>query len=754
MIGTAMMLIGANSRIVAESVKERLEEVGKSLPFGIIAKPVLSRTTLIDTTIHTVVTNLAKQAALVIAVLFFFLGNLRAALITACVIPLAMLMTAVGMVQTKISGNLMSLGAIDFGLIVDGAVIIGENVLRKLAEQQRALGRRLNLDERLHEVIEASKEMIQPSVFGQAVIITVYFPILTLAGVEGKMFHPMAMTVIFALIAAFILSLTFVPALIAIMVRKPIREHENIILHKAKELYQPILTQAIKRPYLITGTGLALIIGSFFIFHQLGQEFVPTLDEHNIAVQASRIPSTSLTQATTMQLGVEKAIKNFDEVAFVYSKTGTAEMASDPMPPYASDTFVILKPQKEWAEKGKSKNSLLEAMEDKLKSLPGNVYEFTQPIEMRFNELIAGVRSDVAVKVYGDDFHIMKKTADSIASVLRTVPGASDVTVDKTEGLPTLEIKVNRDAISRYKLNMRQILELIEVAIGGGKAGIILEGDRRFDLLVRLPEDVRKDVAALEKLPVLLPVHEDHKKNHYPYIPLKEIADLKITTGLNQISRENGKRMIVVQTNVRKGSISTFVDHAKAKIETEAKIPPGYWIEWGGQFENLISARERLMVVVPVCFALIFLLLYAAFHSARHALLVFTGVPLALTGGIMALWLRDMPFSISAAVGFIALSGIAVLNGLVLVTYINQLIRNGSSWEEAILHGALTRFRPVAVTALVASLGFLPMALATGAGAEVQKPLATVVIGGLISSTLLTLLLLPALYTLFIPKKA
>lgn len=753
-IGTAMMLIGENSRTVAKAVEEKLKMINGTLPVGVVAKPVLSRTKLIDTTIHTVTMNLAEGALLVIAVLFIFLGNFRAALITALVIPVSMLMTAIGMVQTKISGNLMSLGAIDFGLIVDGAVIIVENCLRRLGDKQHELGRRLHLEERLHEVMQASKEMIQPSVYGQAVIITVYLPILTLSGVEGKMFHPMALTVLFALVSAFILSLTFVPAMVAILVSGRVKEKENFVIHYAKKMYEPILRYVVRVPYLVTGAAMVIIIGSLILFNHLGQEFVPTLDEQDIAVQASRIPSTSLTQATTMQLGVEKAIKKFDEVAFVFSKTGTAEMASDPMPPYASDTFVILKPRHEWSDSRRGKLNLIEAMEDELKKLPGNIYEFTQPIEMRFNELIAGVRSDVAVKIYGDDYHLMKKTADTIAAVLQKVPGAADVAVDKTDGLPTLEIIVNREALSRHHLNVKDVLDVVEVAIGGGKAGVIFEGDRRYDLMVRLPENIRKDIAALGRLPLAITFETSEKgKNTIAQIPLNEVADLKISTGLNQISRENGKRVVIVQSNVRGSDISTFVEEAKRKIHEDVKIPAGYWIEWGGEFENLLSARERLMIVVPVCFILIFILLYTAFHSVRHALLVFTGVPLALTGGIAALWLRDIPFSISAAVGFIALSGIAVLNGLVLVSYINQLIQKGLAWNEAIVSGALTRFRPVAVTALVASLGFLPMALAQGAGAEVQRPLATVVIGGLISSTLLTLVVLPSLYILFFPRK-
>ena len=759
-IGTAMMLIGANSRTVAQAVDQRLKEINASLPKDIQAKPVLDRTKLIDTTIHTVIGNLSEGAGLVMVVLFVMLGNLRAALITALIIPLAMLMTAIGMVQAKISGNLMSLGAIDFGLIVDGAVIIAENCLRKLAEKQSRVKRKLSVEERLQEVMVASKEMIQPSVFGQAVIITVYLPLLTLSGVEGKMFEPMALTVIFALLAAFVLSLTFVPAAIALFVTGKVQERESRLIHGFKLAYAPILNGVLKVPYVIASSAVLILVSSFYLFTHLGQEFIPTLDEQDIAVQASRIPSTSLSQATAMQLGVEKAIQNFDQVAFVYSKTGTAEMASDPMPPYASDTFVMLKPRSQWPDSRLSKLQLIQSMEEALSKLPGNSYEFTQPIEMRFNELIAGVRSDVAVKIYGDDFKVMKKTADAIAAVLYKIPGAADVMVDKIDGLPTLEVNVNRAALSHYNLNMKDVLNVVDIAVGGGKAGIIMQGDRRYDLVVRLPEHLRTDIAALEALPISLPAQQklsrgigDLSVPIYPYIPLREVASLDYNSGLNQISRENGKRMVVVQANVRGSDIASFVKAAKEKINASVKVPAGYWLGWGGEFENLISAKERLVLVVPICFFLIFLLLYTAFRSMRHALLVFTGVPLALTGGIAALWMRDMPFSISAAVGFIALSGIAVLNGLVLVSYINQLVQKGMDKHAAIIEGSLTRLRPVMVTALVASLGFLPMALAQGAGAEVQKPLATVVIGGLISSTFLTLVVLPALYLLFAPRQ-
>ncbi len=754
-VGTALMLIGANSRTVSQAVDEKLKEVNKTLPADIEAKSVLNRTKLVNATIKTVVSNLGEGAILVIAVLFVFLGQFRAALITAMVIPLSMFMTATGMVQSKISGNLMSLGAIDFGLIVDGAVIITENCLRRLTQKQHELERVLELNERLHEILEASKEMIQPTVFGQAIIITVYIPILTLSGVEGKMFHPMAMTVIFALIAAFVLSLTFVPAMIAVFVKGHLKERESKIVEYSRRLYSPILDKTLKFPRRTISLGVIIFCLSLILFSRLGQEFIPTLDERDIAMHAIRIPSTSLTQSTEMQTMVEKALKKFPQVDYVYSKTGTAEMASDPMPPNVSDAFIILKPREEWPEPHLSKIKLIEQIQNKLNKIPGNNYEFTQPIEMRFNELISGVRSDLAVKIYGDNFDIMQRTADDIASILRKIPGSADVKVAQTKGLPVLDVKIDREAASRLGINVSDGLDVLAIAAGGGKAGQIFEGDRRFDILVRLPEAQREDVKALGNLPIPLPLKknsENKVKAHFPYVPLSEIATLKVSEGLNEIRREDGKRFIAVQANVRGRDLGSYVEEAKKRIQDEVKIPDGYWLNWGGQFENLISARQRLFIVVPICLGLIFLLLYTAFNSVRYALLVFSGVPLALTGGIVALWIRDMPFSISAAVGFIALSGIAVLNGLVLITYINQLLAEKDDLNLAIKEGSLTRLRPVLMTALVASLGFVPMALATGTGAEVQKPLATVVIGGLISSTLLTLILLPALYHTFSPS--
>lgn len=756
-VGTALMLIGSNSRTVSQAVDDKLKEINKTLPSDIEAKTVLNRTKLVNATIKTVATNLIEGAILVIAVLFIFLGQFRAALITAMVIPLSMLMTATGMVQSKISGNLMSLGALDFGLIVDGAVIITENCLRRLTERQHKEGRILELKERLHEILEASKEMIQPTVFGQAIIITVYIPIITLSGVEGKMFHPMAMTVIFALISAFILSLTFVPAMIAVFVKGQFKEKENKIVEYSKKVYTPLLEKSIHFPWIPIVSSVLIFFLSILAFLQLGQEFVPTLDEKDIAMHAMRIPSTSLSQSTEMQLMIEDTVKKFPQVAYIYSKTGTAEMASDPMPPNVSDTFIILKPKDQWPDPNLDKAALIDMIQTQVNKIPGHNYEFTQPIEMRFNELISGVRSDLAIKIYGDDFDVMQKSAEEIAGILRKIPGSADVKIAQTKGLPVLDVKIDREAASRLGINVSDALDVLAIAAGGGKAGQIFEGDRRFDILVRLPEAQREDIKALENLPIPLVQQSNANtanasKSHFPYVPLSEIAKLQVSEGLNEIRREDSKRFIAVQSNVRGRDLGSFVEEAKKVIGEKVKIPEGYWIVWGGQFENLMSARQRLFIVIPVCLGLIFLLLYSALDSVRYALLVFTGVPMALTGGILALWLRDMPFSISAAVGFIALSGIAVLNGLVLITCINQLFSSNIKVDEAVKEGSLMRLRPVLMTALVASLGFVPMALATGTGAEVQKPLATVVIGGLISSTILTLVLLPALYILFSPN--
>lgn len=755
-VGTALMLIGANSRTVAEAVDDKLKEIVKSLPPGIEAKTVLNRTKLVDATIRTVQTNLTEGALLVIAVLFLVLGNIRAAMITALVIPISMLMTAIGMVRLGISGNLMSLGALDFGLIVDGAIIITENCLHRLAHRQHEIGRELSLKERLHEVMDASREVTKPIVFGQAIIILVYVPMLTFTGVEGKMFEPMAITVILALVAAFLLSITFVPAMIAIFVKGRVKESEGRMIEKAKAIYLPRLDYALNRPGFTSAIAAGLFVVAMVVFTFLGREFIPTLDEKDIAMHAMRIPSTALSESQEMQFRVEKTISGFKEVAFVFSKTGTAEMAADPMPPNVSDTFIILKPHEEWPDPDLSKAELINRIEEAVKKVPGNNYEFTQPIQMRFNELISGVRSDVAIKLYGDEFAVMEKTAASLLQVLQSVNGAADAKVEQTSGLPFLEIKLDRPAIARYGLNISDVLDVITIAVGGREAGLVFQGDRRFDILVRLPDSLRQDLSVIENLPILLPEEnedEDESKgaphSRPRYLPLREVAQLEMVEGPNQISRENGKRRVVIQANVRGRDIGSFVDDVQAAIDAKVKLPAGYWLEWGGQFKNLQEASDRLMIVVPACFFFIFLLLFAALNSVKQALLVFTGIPLAVVGGIFTLLLLGMPFSISAGVGFIALSGISVLNGLVMVTSINQLVLEGMPQLQAIREGTLNRLRAMIMATVVPSLGYVPMAISTGAGAEVQKPLAVMVIGGLIVATAMTLFVLPALYNCF-----
>jgi len=743
-VGTALMLIGANSRTVSSAVEAKLGAIRPSLPPGIEVTTVLDRTQLVDATIATVGKSLAEGALLVIAVLFLLLGNFRAALITALVIPLSMLMTAIGMWQGRISANLMSLGALDFGLIVDGAVIITENSLRHLAESQRELGRLLTREERLATVRASAVEMVKPSLYGQMIILLVYVPLLSFTGVEGKMFEPMALTVILALGAAFVLSLTLVPAIIAISLTGRVQESENGLIAAGKRAYRPLLRFAMASPSPVIAATVVLFAVALFGFTRLGQEFIPSLDEKNIAMHAIRIPSAGLTQSQAMQLAVEKTVSQFREVAFVFSKTGTADLAADPMPPNASDTFIILKPREVWPDSSMTKEALIEEISKAVGLLPGNAYEFTQPIQMRFNELLAGVRGDIAVKIFGDEFEPMLRAANDVASSLRSVRGAVDVKVEQAAGLPVLEIKVDKAAIARRGLSVSTVQDVIGAAVGGQEAGVIFEGDRSFEIVVRLPERVRADLEALSNLPVALP--KPTPNSPVQSVPLNRVAKFSFAEGPNQISRENGKRRVVVTANVRGRDLGSVVEEAQQRVAEKVRLPAGYWITWGGQSENLAAARQRLSIVAPACFVMIFLLLWSAMGSAREALLVFSAVPLALTGGVFALWLRGMPFSISAAVGFIALSGVAVLNGLVMLSFIRQLRNGGAPMTQAIEQGALTRFRPVIMTALVASLGFLPMAFATGTGAEVQKPLATVVIGGLISATLLTLAVLPALY--------
>ena len=758
-LGTAMMLMGANSRTVAQAVATRLAAVQHTLPPDVVATPVLDRSQLVDAVIRTVATNLVEGAVLVIAVLFLLLGNLRAALITALAIPLSMLLTAIGMVETHTTGNLMSLGAIDFGLIVDGAVIIVENCLRVLTERRRELGRPLSVTERLAAVREASTQVRGATAFGEAIIILVYIPLLFLTGVEGRMFQPMALTVIFALVAAFVLSLTFVPAMVAIWVREPQREHVNPLLALITRAYVPTVRWTLRLRWLVVGGAVGVCLAALWLFGRLGQEFIPTLSELDLLVHAARIPGTGVEQSTRMQRDLERALPAFPEVALVFSRTGTAEMATDPMPPYLSDTFVILRPRADWPRPDDTKEDVRERIAAVLDRIPGNRYEYTQPIQMRFNELLAGVRGDLAVKVFGDEFPVLQPVADAIAAQLATIPGAADVRVEPIGGAPVLSVDVDRGAIARYGLTVADVHAVVAAGVGGHRAGQLFEGDRRFDIVVRLPEAARQDLDVLERLPVTLS-HEDTPRARarlalggddlgrapLRFVPLGALAALHLEDGPNQISRENGKRRIVVQANVRGSDLGSFVAEAQARVAAAVPLPPGTWLEWGGQYESLLDARRRLAVVVPLCFLVILVLLYATFGSLADALIIFSGVPLALSGGVATLWLRDMPFSITAAVGFIALSGVAVLNGLVLISFIRQLRREGAPLEEAIARGATTRLRPVLMTALVASLGFLPMALATGTGAEVQRPLATVVIGGLVTSTALTLVVLPALY--------
>ncbi|WP_253462181.1 efflux RND transporter permease subunit [Pseudoxanthomonas mexicana] len=754
-LGTTFMLIGANSREVAQATAARLTEANRSLPAGVRAVPVYDRTTLVDRTIRTVAKNLVEGALLVIAVLFLLLGNVRAALITAAVIPLAMLFTLTGMVRGGVSGNLMSLGALDFGLIVDGAVIIIENCLRRFGELQHALGRALTEEERLDATASATAEVIRPSLFGLGIIAAVYLPIFALTGVEGKMFHPMAITVVLALTGAMVLSLTFVPAAIALFLRGKVQEKDTRLMQWARRAYAPALAWALRRRGPVVAGALATVVLCGLLSTRLGSEFVPSLDEGDITMHAMRIPGTSLDQAVHMQSTLEARIKQFPEVYRVFGKLGTAEVATDPMPPSVADTFIMLRPRSEWPDPRKTKAALVAEIESAVKQIPGNNYEFTQPIQMRMNELISGVRADVAIKVYGDDLDTLVRLGEQVEKVAKAVDGAADVRLEQATGLPLLTITPDRQALIRYGLNPGDVQHTVATAVGGEVAGQLFEGDRRFDIVVRLPEALRQDPAALHDLPIPLGgdgnLDESTRTPGWQSgapdtMPLREVATIATTLGPNQVNRENGKRRVVVTANVRGRDLGGFVAELRQRINANVEIPAGYWVDYGGTFEQLISAGQRLGVVVPVTLVLIFALLFWAFGSAKDAAIVFTGVPLALTGGVVALALRGIPLSISAGVGFIALSGVAVLNGLVMIAFIRKLREQGADLDTAVVDGALGRLRPVLMTALVASLGFLPMALNVGAGSEVQRPLATVVIGGIVSSTLLTLLVLPVLY--------
>jgi cobalt-zinc-cadmium resistance protein CzcA len=744
-LGTVFMLAGENSRVVARAAAERLQVAAKALPAGVTAEPVYDRTELVERAIGTVEKNLLEGALLVIVVLFLLLGNFRAAIITAAVIPFSMLLTITGMVQGGVSGNLMSLGALDFGLIVDGAVIIVENCLRRFGLAQHAHGRLLTREERFALAAEATDEVIKPSLFGVLIITLVYVPIFALTGVEGKMFHPMAITVVMALTAALVLSLTFVPAAVATFVTGKVEEKESRVMRGARHLYEPALDAALRMRTVFVGVAVALVVLAGLGASRMGSEFVPNLDEGDIALHALRIPGTSLTQAVQMQTALEARLKQFPEVERVVAKIGTAEVATDPMPPSVADTFVMLKDRKDWPDPRKPRAQLVAEMQAAVAQIPGNNYEFTQPIQMRFNELLSGVRADVAVKVFGDDLDQLLAVGAQIKGVVEGIEGAQDVGVEQVTGLPVLQITPDRAALARLGLNIGDIQQVVSASYGGAVAGQVFEGDRRFDIIVRLPEAVRRDVDAIGRLRIPLPAGGEGPRG---FVPLAEVAAITVETGPNQISREDGKRRVVVTANVRGRDLGSFIQEAQQKVGAEVEVPAGYWITYGGTFEQLISAAKRLQLVVPAALLLILGLLYGLFRSFKDSAIVFSGVPLALTGGVAALAMRGLPLSISAGIGFIALSGVAVLNGVVMVTFIRSLLAEGRPLDEAIREGALTRLRPVLMTALVASLGFVPMAFNVGAGAEVQRPLATVVIGGIISSTVLTLLVLPALYRL------
>lgn len=735
--GTALMLAGENSRTVSQRVAKRLEEIRPSLPPGVSLRIVLNRTDLVNRTIHTVERSLLEGALLVVLVLFLLLGNVRAALITAGVIPLAFLYGVIGMNRFHVSGNLMSLGALDFGLLVDGAVVVVENALRRLSERQAGQPAPLSRRERLEETTAAARQMVRPAAFGQAIILLVYVPLLSLQGVEGKMFQPMAATVMLALAGAFVLTFSLVPALVAIFVRPPSAPHETRAETLARAKLGPVIAWAVARPKPLAVGGLAAFALALVVFLSIGREFIPTLDEKDVLLQAVRVPSASLEQSVEMQKRLETALLKVPEVAYVFSKTGTAEVSTDPMPPSFTDTFVVLKDRGQWPNRGLSKSDVVEKLEAAGRTQIGNAYELTQPIQMRFNELMSGVRSDVAVKVFGDDFTAMQRTAEAIADTLRKVPGSADVQVEQVSGLPMITADVDRAAAALYGLHAADAADALQTALAGRQAGRVFEGDRRFDVVVRLPDQMRNDLTAVAQTPITV-------GEGGTMVPLGSVLRFREAEGANQISREDGKRRIVVQVNVRGRDLGSFVTAAQAAVERDVKLPPGTWLGWGGQFENLQRAQARLAVIVPAVFVLIGVLLYFALGSVAEALLVFGCVPLALIGGVVAIALRGIPFSVSAAVGFIAVSGVATLNGLVLLQAIKERVAEGAPADVAARDGALARLRAVLTTALVAILGFLPMALATGPGSEVQKPLATVVIGGLITATALTLVALPS----------
>jgi len=742
-LGIVMMAMGGNSQTVSKAVDAKLQDIQNSLPKGVVIETVYDRTILVEKAIKTVQKNLVEGAILVIIILFLFLGNIRAALITACVIPLSMLFTLTGMAQQNISANLMSLGALDFGIIVDGAVVIVENCIRRLAHTQQLLKRPLTQSERFKEVFLAARQARRPLIFGQLIILVVYLPIFALSGVEAKMFHPMALAVVLALVAAIILSITFVPAAVALWVKGDIQEKESRWMLWLKAKYQQTLDISYQYKAVVLTFALCLLVITGFISTKLGSEFAPQLSEGDFAIQQLRSPSTGLEESLRIQENTEKLLlKSFPEIKAVFARTGTAEVATDVMPPNISDGYIMLKPRSEWPNPKESLDELRGRMVTYLATIPGNNSEFSQPIELRFNELISGVRSDVGVKIFGDDMNVLNTEATKISKIIQQISGSSAVKVEQTSGLPLLNVEVNKTLAAQYGLSVRSIQDLVATSIGGQSVGEILEGDRRFDFVIRLGEQDRS-VASVSQLPIQLP--------NGGSILLSDVAQVSTIEGINQVSRENGKRRVVVTTNVEGRDLGSFVSDVQTQLKAYT-LPSGYWIEYGGQFENLASAKARMQIVIPLALITIFILLMAVFHNVKESLLVFTGIPFALTGGVLFLWLRDIPLSMSAGIGFIALSGVAVLNGLVMLTFIKEL-RDKYPVHKAVWQGAILRLRPVLMTACVASLGFVPMALSTGTGAEVQRPLATVVIGGIISSTLLTLVLLPVLYRWINEKK-
>ena len=735
-LGTAMMMMGENSKSVAQAVDQKVQQIQQSLPKGVVIETVYDRSHLVDKAIKTVAKNLVEGAILVIVILFIFLGNFRAALITACVIPLSMLFTLTGMAEQKISANLMSLGALDFGIIVDGAVVIVENCIRRLAEAQQHKGRKLTHSERFTEVFLAAKQARRPLIFGQIIIMVVYFPIFALEGVEAKMFHPMAMTVVLALVGAIILSITFVPAAIALFLTGDVKETESRWMSSLKNGYAKLLDQAYAFKYVVVTAAISILLLTAVMSTRVGTEFSPTLSEGDFALQLLRAPSTGIEESLRIQEGLEKQLlKEFPEIKAIFSRTGTAEVATDVMPPNISDSVVLLKPHDQWSNQDETIDDLRARMLAFVEKIPGNNSEFSQPIELRFNELISGIRSDVGIKIFGDDMQTLNQEAERIAEKLKKIEGASEVKVEQTDGLPVLNVDIDHALAAQYGLSVKSIQDLVATSIGGQNVGEILQGDRRFDFVIRLDESMRTP-QQLAMLPIQLP--------NGGLIQLQDVAKVENILGISQVSRENGKRRVVVTANVRDRDLGSFVQEMQQELKQQV-LPAGYWLGYGGQFENLASAKARMQIVIPMAFIIIFVLLMAVFNNVKDSLLVFSGVPFALSGGLMALWLRDIPISMSAGIGFIALSGVAVLNGLVMLTFIKEL-REKFDVHTATWSGAVLRLRPVLMTACVASLGFIPMALATGTGAEVQRPLATVVIGGIISSTFLTLLILPVLY--------